>query len=181
MKFCSDRCRRERPSKDPQSVERRIEDTFISLLGQGHLVSKTRVVLCGDVEGLLFPRDDSQRRRSESESPSSLDGSNSDSDESGGVSLPDHESMSRFPIVPRTRQDADPRTQGMQRARQREMVRQAARRGVAFGFVMKDEIPRETSAPNAVPRRKVMAIKDGKVVDPSFAKGEWGVRWNHQQ
>lgn len=55
---------------------------------------------------------------------------------------------------------------GMQKAKEREMVRQAARRGVAFGFEMEDG-----------KRRNVEAVQRGRVVESSFAKGEWGVRW----
>ena len=55
------------------------------------------------------------------------------------------------------------RKAGMLRAEQRELVRQAARRGVAFGFEGE--------------RRGVEAIQGKRVVEASFAKGEWGVRW----
>lgn len=55
---------------------------------------------------------------------------------------------------------------GMQKAKEREMVRRAARRGVAFGFEMEEG-----------GRRSVEAVQWGRVVESSFAKGEWGVRW----
>lgn len=55
---------------------------------------------------------------------------------------------------------------GMQKAKEREMVRRAARRGVAFGFEMEEG-----------KRRSVEAVQWGRVVESSFAKGEWGVRW----
>lgn len=62
------------------------------------------------------------------------------------------------------------RREGMRRVRQREMVRCAARRGVVFGFQVGDaEEPGE--------RRKCEAVMQGKVVEPSFAKGNWSVRW----
>ena len=165
-------------------MERRIEDTFVSLLEEGRQGSKKRVVLCGDVQELIFPWDDFQHRRSESQLTGrvdSLDGSSCYSDESGGVILPGYPTMPCSSSASLMQQDADSRTQGMQRARQREVVRQAARRGVAFGFLIKDDGTRGASAPDAEPRRKVMAIKDGKVVDSSFAKGEWGVQWYNQE
>ncbi|KAI0852596.1 hypothetical protein F5Y00DRAFT_273167 [Daldinia vernicosa] len=62
-----------------------------------------------------------------------------------------------------TEENAKRRLQGQRRAQQREMVRNAARRGVVFGFA---------AAP-----RKCEAVMRGKVVEPSFAKGDWGIRW----
>lgn len=59
------------------------------------------------------------------------------------------------------------RRQGQKRARQREMVRCAARRAVVFGLV----------AGEGEERRKCEAVMNGKVVEPSFAKGGWSIRW----
>ncbi|KAF4536250.1 hypothetical protein BFW01_g1424 [Lasiodiplodia theobromae] len=64
------------------------------------------------------------------------------------------------------------RRQGQKRAHEREMVRCAARRGVAFGFVVKQAGGDQTEA-----RRKCEAVMHGKVVESSFAKGDWSVRW----
>lgn len=58
---------------------------------------------------------------------------------------------------------------GVRKAKEREMVRQAARRGVAFGFEVEGE--------GEGARRKVDCVRGGRVVESSFAKGEWGVRW----
>lgn len=96
------------------------------------------------------------------------------------------------------------RREGQKRAEERELVRRAARRGVAFGFKV-DEIPQakvesgkrkkggkdkrvlDDSAEEAVNkdfRRKCEAVitKAAVVVEPSFAKGDWGIRWrdDHQ-
>lgn len=57
------------------------------------------------------------------------------------------------------------RREGLRRARHREMVRCAARRGVVFGFGFGEE------------NRKCEAVMLGKVVEPSFAKGDWSIRW----
>lgn len=57
------------------------------------------------------------------------------------------------------------RKEGMRRAKHREMVRCAARRGVVFGFGDGEN------------KRKCEAIMLGKVVEPSFAKGDWSIRW----
>ncbi len=88
------------------------------------------------------------------------------------------------------------RQAGQRRADQREMVRKAARRGVVFGFV-------QDPAANALPettrtkggkrarqkdqhdvgddagpyRRKCEAVMNGAVVEPSYAKGDWAIRW----
>lgn len=58
------------------------------------------------------------------------------------------------------------RREGLRRARHREMVRCAARRGVVFGL-----------GEGADGKRKCEAVMLGKVVEPSFAKGDWSIRW----
>lgn len=60
------------------------------------------------------------------------------------------------------------RRQGQRKVKQREMVKCAARRGVVFGFVVEGE---------GEERRKCEAVMNAKVVEPSFAKGNWAVRW----
>ena len=62
------------------------------------------------------------------------------------------------------------RREGQRRADEREMVRKAARRGCAFGFTVEggDE------------KRKCEAVMKGVVVEASFAKGEWGIRWREK-
>ena len=66
------------------------------------------------------------------------------------------------------------RMEGQQKAHERELVRCAARRGVAFGFVVK-ATPGELEE-----RQKCEAVMQGKVVEPSFAKGEWSIRWREK-
>ncbi|KAM0426503.1 hypothetical protein ACHAPT_008194 [Fusarium lateritium] len=60
------------------------------------------------------------------------------------------------------------RREGQRRAKEREMTKCAARRGVVFGFPV-DQDGQE--------RRLCEAVMAGKVVEPSFAKGDWGIRW----
>ncbi|KAK6206961.1 hypothetical protein QIS74_13449 [Colletotrichum tabaci] len=69
--------------------------------------------------------------------------------------------------VEETDEMREKRAEGQRRAHEREMVRCAARRGVVFGFLVdgRDE------------RRKCEAVMQGKVVEPSYAKGDWAVRW----
>jgi hypothetical protein len=64
------------------------------------------------------------------------------------------------------------RREGQKRADEREMVRKAARRGCAFGFVVDGDAAGE--------RRKCEAVMKGVVVEASFAKGEWGIRWREK-
>ncbi|PVI06103.1 hypothetical protein DM02DRAFT_34525 [Periconia macrospinosa] len=65
------------------------------------------------------------------------------------------------------------RREGQRRADEREMVRRAARRLVAFGT--------SAGAPGVAAgdgeKRKCEAVMKGVVVEASFAKGEWGIRW----
>ena len=81
------------------------------------------------------------------------------------------------------------RKEGQRRAEEREMVRKAARRGCAFGFLL-DETGKEkekqkkgrqgsleTELPKKENRRKCEAVMNGSVVEPSFAKGDWAIRW----
>lgn len=60
------------------------------------------------------------------------------------------------------------RKDGERRAEEKEMVKRAARRGVAFGFG------------NEKDNRKCEAVMKGAVVESSFAKGEWGIRWREK-
>ncbi|KAI0996038.1 hypothetical protein K3495_g12143 [Podosphaera aphanis] len=95
--------------------------------------------------------------------------------------------------------------QGQRLAEEREMVRRAARRGVAFGFKIPDPEDSKADAGHLKKNRKrqgkdhsndqerqigtetpknikmceavVVATKSAVVVEASFAKGDWGVRW----
>lgn len=60
------------------------------------------------------------------------------------------------------------RRQGQKRAKEREMTKCAARRGVVFGFSVNDD---------GGEKRLCEAVMSGKVVEPSFAKGDWAIRW----
>ncbi|KAK1998226.1 hypothetical protein LX36DRAFT_576744 [Colletotrichum falcatum] len=72
--------------------------------------------------------------------------------------------------VEETDEMREKRAEGQRRAHEREMVRCAARRGVVFGFLVDG---REE-------RRKCEAVMQGKVVEPSYAKGDWAVRWREE-
>jgi hypothetical protein len=70
------------------------------------------------------------------------------------------------------------RLEGQRRADEREMVRKAARRGVAFGFLVDGDAGVRGGEKGE--RRKCEAVMKGAVVEASFAKGEWGVRWREK-
>lgn len=181
QKYCSDRCRREKPRLAP-STENDIEQTFLRLLGDGR---ERRIVKCEDVERAVFAKtrtDDDGASGDDVELLSAggpeEDGHSSDAGEEaedddgggGGVRLPSNMAPAATSISTKAKSDdrphKTPREWGMQKAREREMVRRAARRGVAFGFEMEEG-----------KSRRVEAVQRGRVVESSFAKGEWGVRW----
>lgn len=86
---------------------------------------------------------------------------------------------------------------GMIKAEQKEIVKRAARRGCVFGFALASNsgdtltfnngdnmkmFAENKLKPNfdndAIDaRRKCEAVSNGRVVEPSFAKGNWGIRW----
>ncbi|KAH7121006.1 hypothetical protein B0J11DRAFT_438899 [Dendryphion nanum] len=73
------------------------------------------------------------------------------------------------------------RREGERRAEERERVRCAARRGVVFGFGVGMGGGKGTKVDGQVEVvRKCEAVMLGKVVEPSFAKGDWGVRWREE-
>lgn len=145
------------------------------------------VASCGEVEGVVFPSvgkggdgDDGVVGGAEEGVGSDSD---EDEDEGGGVRIERDDGVGEdggaaaaaavgggggvgdragAGIV-----EADPRKAGMERARNREMVRQAARRLVAFG----------ARGAEGGQTRAVEAVQGGRVVESSFAKGEWGIRW----
>ena len=145
-----------------------------------------RVVKCEEVERMVFGTTRTEGGVcSEDEELSSGAGRPGDKGQSdmeveaeeddGGVRLPPEMESPIAPAITTSKKpDAANRLQGsgrergMQKAKEREMVRRAARRGVAFGFL--EEI-------GEAKRRKVEAVQGGRVVESSFAKGEWGVRW----
>ena len=192
QRYCSDRCRREKLRRGP-STDTDIETAFVRLLGDGR---ERRIVSCEEVEREVFT---ATRRGTEEEKEEEEDndgrigpfdvalpgeeGESGDGDESededGGVRL--HCPVEHHTATTITATDTNfmrpkmeggslmtnPRERGMQKAKERELVRRAARRGVAFGFEMEE----------GGRRRRVEAVQGGRLVESSFAKGDWGVRW----
>ncbi|CAN8101129.1 unnamed protein product [Discula destructiva] len=78
--------------------------------------------------------------------------------------------------VAETEDMLEKRREGMRRVRQREMVRCAARRLVVFGALVAQDDGAKGKR-ESEQERKCEAVMLGKVVEPSFAKGDWSVRW----
>lgn len=80
------------------------------------------------------------------------------------------------------------RREGQRRAEEKEMVKRAARRLCAFGVLvpqhdMTEEGTRKKGTKEGgreAERRKCEAVMKGAAVEPSYAKGEWGIRWREK-
>lgn len=187
MKYCSDRCRREKPSSRTDSIETQIERAFVRALGSPPALNDAgngrKVVLCRDVEARIFGQGNDSAT---AENDFSAEQTYSEDEESdGGVPVDVSGSMKSESQEPK---ELTSQQRGRQRAANREKVRQAARRGVVFGFSIRDA---DSGARNAGPedqsenadlqsRRRVEAVQGGRAVEASFAKGDWGVRWTGQ-
>ena len=73
------------------------------------------------------------------------------------------------------------RLEGQKRADDRELVRNVARKAVVFGLVADDNegAPGQSKRADESDkgRRLCEAVMNGSVVEPSFAKGDWSIRW----
>lgn len=77
------------------------------------------------------------------------------------------------------------RREGQRKAEEKEMVKSAARRAVVFGLersgVLAGEPKKgkkgEDDEGKQEGRRMCEAVMNGAVVEPSYAKGDWGIRW----
>lgn len=98
-----------------------------------------------------------------------------------------------------TSEDLAKRQEGQRRAEEREMIRRAARRLIVFGHSaeagrpgMSRSEPEHEPEPQGRARKKIAndrghssndhqrrceALMNGAVVEPSFAKGNWAIRW----
>ncbi len=163
-----------------------IETKFAESLGTGEGASKGRTVLCGDVERALFEEViGEQGVREHTEDEDARENSEvdvlSDEDEGGGggVALPAKPSHRFTPIGTTANGTGNPREQGLLRAQKREKVRQAARRLIAFGLPPRAPEDRLSADGSTVLKgpKQVEAVQGGRVVESSFAKGEFGIRF----
>lgn len=94
------------------------------------------------------------------------------------------------------------RRAGQKKAEEREFIRCVVRRAVVFGIEVEGwkevggaaestkkgkkgkgrnaEEDEEVTESEVKPRRKCEAIMSGQIVEPSFAKGDWSVRWRDE-
>ncbi|MCJ1447458.1 MAG: hypothetical protein MMC23_007969 [Stictis urceolatum] len=185
VKYCSERCRRHKPG----ALDRRIEDTFVKLLsgesskpvsattdtkvvnaGQGSSTgtpadsSKLKLLIsCDRVEDIIF----GFARIGTASSQGASTGTETN------ISVRDGD-----PPETNNHEAANRQAAGQRRAQEREMVRKAARRGCVFGFFelpLAEKIGLDNE--DISTKRKCEAVQAGKVVEPSFAKGDWSVRW----
>lgn len=105
---------------------------------------------------------------------------------------------SRAEKIEETQEDLEKRRQGAKRAEEREMVRRAARRSIVFGVAVqkREPAPQKGGKPKAKGKRGAGPVDEGEaevslteirkaealmsggmVVEPSFAKGNWSLRW----
>lgn len=151
--------------------------------------SGRKIVLCGDVEACVFRKSGSVagvENSMLSRTSDEVDGASSlDEESDGGVAVGSQGADHPEPI---SDDKLTPQQIGRRRADNREKVRQAARRGVVFGFAVEDNALEEGEERKAredrdqqSPRRcRVEAVQGGRVVEASFAKREWGVRWRDE-
>lgn len=83
------------------------------------------------------------------------------------------------------------RREGQKKADEKALVKSAARRAVAFGLLVDSPVREKASGKKPKKgqdkaqsgdgaeqvRRKCEALMNGQVVEPSFAKGDWSIRW----
>lgn len=81
------------------------------------------------------------------------------------------------------------RREGQKRAEEKEQVKRCARRAVVFGLTIDNEEapvrakqskrkgPEANDNYSAQVVKKCEALMQGSVVEPSFAKGDWSIRW----
>lgn len=145
---------------------------------------------CEEVQRVVFPRTRESGVEKGDGSGSAQDASpeeaEGEDDDDGGVRLPSDmvppPATTTSPTTNRLKKSTlspdpplTPQQQGLQIAKQREQVRRAARRGVAFGFRV--DCDGGDDGGKARARRRVEAVQDARLVEASFAKGGWGVRW----
>ncbi|KHJ32418.1 hypothetical protein EV44_g5456 [Erysiphe necator] len=229
VKYCSDRCRRNKP----KLIDRQIEDAFLALL-QDNLQEYTvkyktkethvdkdlemgtrnsekryqkkgehrKIVWCSQIQALVFRHQlDYDNKKKNDPISCKKDDQKWQSIDMENKNLDINQTQDGF-------SEAEKSKQGRQRAEEREMVRRVARRGVVFGFTIKDDRPQSQGKENVFTESKRSnglsnELSNGKglvqngsretirmceavmapdliVVEPSFAKGDWGIRWREE-
>lgn len=179
VKYCSDGCRKRRLAP----LDKKIDATILSLLlgrensGIEQIDVKSRmrkgdhrnIIFCDEVEAVVFPGHKS----------AAVEAKATSDDEADPYALTNEEDLDSQGNRPNpTGPGSDTaRREGQKKAEEREMIRRAARRAVVFGLPLDSggELVQKPSEES--PRRKCEAVMNGKVVEPSFAKGNWAIRW----
>lgn len=193
VKYCSDSCRKRRL----KPLDKKIDGTILALLTseKDSGIEKTDVksrfrkgdrrnmITCDEIESIVFERKSMD---------AGMDHDRAE-DESGDDPYAVEEEIAAGDLQGKPPNPTGPgsdekRQEGQRRAEEREMVRRAARRAVVFGF----SVDQMTAKPedsksrlrtkqhissDEMPRRKCEAVMNGQVVEPSFAKGNWSIRW----
>lgn len=188
VKYCSDGCRKRRVNP----LDKRIDRTILALLqgqvGSGiekiDVKSRTKkgdhrnLIATDEIEDVVFDRNKEPANGSKVEAPGEdQPGSEAEFDpyEVQDEAAMDSQGNRPNPTGPGS---AEKRQEGQKRADEREAVRRAARRAVVFGFVVDEkDISSKGQSSDETPRRKCEAVMSGQVVEPSYAKGNWYIRW----
>ncbi|KAK5069516.1 hypothetical protein LTS08_008716 [Lithohypha guttulata] len=183
VKYCSDGCRKRRVGP----VDRKIDSTILALLngqkesGIEKIDVKSRfrkgdhrnIIFCDEIEDIVFPGHSQKLAVAKPVAEATKE------DDEDPYAIPNDEDLDSQGNRPNPAGPGleETRREGQKRADEREMVRRAARRAVVFGFpIDTDEAPAQKPSEDG-PRRKCEALMNGKVVEPSFAKGNWCIRW----
>lgn len=169
-------------------------------MGKFRKGDKRLMITCDEIEGIVFGRGVGRDGDGGGEEKGEDGGSGDEVDDhdaihesegegsltDGGVKTADEEEH----VDGKSQEEAPPdtrRQEGQRRADEREKVRRAARRAVVFGFAVDPPETNQSKSkakgadkeqpPEEAPRRKCEAVMNGQVVEPSFAKGNWSIRW----
>lgn len=188
VKYCSDGCRKRRLNP----LDKRIDRTILALLegqdGSGiekiDIKSRTRkgdhrnLIATNEIEDVVFDRSKEsteEGRAGNAEEIHTDPEAESDPYEVQDLAAMDSQGNRPNPTGPGS---AEKRQEGQKRADEREAVRRAARRAVVFGFASDDKDRADKAqGSDEVSKRKCEAVMNGQVVEPSYAKGNWFIRW----
>lgn len=193
VKYCSDSCRKRRLK--PQ--DKKIDSTILALLsgqkdsGIEKIDVKSRfrkgdhrnMITVDEIEAIVFDRKVAEAKTSNDHKEDEVEEDPYATDEE--IPTGDLQGKPPNPTGPGS---AEKRQEGQKRAEEREIVRRAARRAVVFGFPVEqvDGMPKDKTSKTSTdqrasadeaPRRKCEAVMNGHIVEPSFAKGNWSIRW----
>lgn len=184
VKYCSDGCRKRRIGPLDKRIDRAI---FLLLQGESDSGIETIDVKSrmkkGDHRNLIST-DEIERvvfSRTKEAPDTAADGTEVEIDEqTDPYEVVDEASLQSQGNRPNPEGpgSTEKQREGQRRANEREAVRRAARRAVVFGF----QDPADVDAENAESledrsKRKCEAVINGQVVEPSYAKGNWYIRW----